>query len=248
MVLVFDDGLQGLFGFGVYAALIVQTPRVRRENLKDFVLPARIAKFREQYPGITVALRIANSRAVQERVRDGEVDLAVIGGGFIGLELAENLVRLGIETSVVELQDQLLPPFDPEMTAPIAEHLREKGVSLFLGEAVRSFEITPEGLMMTLLSGKCLHSDLIILGIGVSPENGLAVDALHDGGRPVRAPQRRRGRQQLVRAHERDAPPRDRHQRARRRPAGHDDRLRRARRLDRHRLVGQPRQRLGHVR
>jgi DNA-binding transcriptional LysR family regulator len=72
-----------------------------------YVLPARIAKFREQYPGITVALRIANSRAVEERVRDGEVDLAVIGGHVLGP--SERCIAAGI---VDELQ-LIVPPDYP---------------------------------------------------------------------------------------------------------------------------------------
>jgi len=72
-----------------------------------YVLPARIAKFRQQYPGITVALRIANSRAVEERVRDGEVDLAVIGGHVLGP--SERCVAAGI---VDELQ-LIVPPDYP---------------------------------------------------------------------------------------------------------------------------------------
>jgi DNA-binding transcriptional LysR family regulator len=72
-----------------------------------YVLPARIAKFREQYPGITVALRIGNSRAVEERVRDGEVDLAIIGGHVLGP--SERCVAAGI---VDELQ-LIVPPDYP---------------------------------------------------------------------------------------------------------------------------------------
>lgn len=72
-----------------------------------YVLPARIAKFREQYPGITVALRIGNSRAVEERVRDGEVDVAVIGGHVLGP--SERCVAAGI---VDELQ-LIVPPGHP---------------------------------------------------------------------------------------------------------------------------------------
>lgn len=78
-----------------------------------YVLPARIAKFREQYPGITVALRIGNSRAVEERVRDGEVDLAVIGGHVLGP--SERCVAAGI---VDELQ-LIVPPNHPGKDVPL---------------------------------------------------------------------------------------------------------------------------------
>jgi LysR family transcriptional regulator, low CO2-responsive transcriptional regulator len=78
-----------------------------------YVLPARIAKFREQYPGITVALRIANSRAVQERVRDGEVDLAVIGGHVLGP--SERCVAAGI----LDELELIVPPDHPVKAASL---------------------------------------------------------------------------------------------------------------------------------
>ena len=101
----------------------------------------------------------------------------VVGAGFIGLELAENFVRRGIATTVVELQDQVLPPFDKEMTTPIAEHLAAKGVTLLLGQSAEAFEQTPDGLTVRLKSGQRLPAQLVILGVGVRPENKLAVDA-----------------------------------------------------------------------
>ena len=101
----------------------------------------------------------------------------VVGAGFIGLELVENLVRLGISVTVVELQDQVLPPFDKEMTTPLAQMLAAKGVLLVLGESAEGFESTAQGLSVRLKSGKRLEAQLVVLGIGVLPENKLAVDA-----------------------------------------------------------------------
>jgi rhodanese-related sulfurtransferase len=91
--------------------------------------------------------------------------------------LAENLVRRGVATTVVELQDQVLPPFDREMTAPLAEHLKSKGVTLLLGQSAEAFESTPDGLVVHLKSGERLSTGLVILGIGVRPESGLAAAA-----------------------------------------------------------------------
>src|SRR5262249_37063288 len=85
------------------------------------------------------------------------------GAGFIGLELVENLVRRGITTTLVELQDQVLPPFDKEMTTPIAEHLAAKGVSLLLGQSAEAFEQAPEGLVVRLKSGQRLPAQLVVL-------------------------------------------------------------------------------------
>src|SRR5262249_39596243 len=74
-------------------------------------------------------------------------------------------------------QDQVLPPLDKEMTTPIAEHLDEKGVPLLLGQSAEAFEPSPEGLAVRLKSGRTLPAQLVVLGVGVRPENKLAVEA-----------------------------------------------------------------------
>jgi rhodanese-related sulfurtransferase len=101
----------------------------------------------------------------------------VVGAGFIGLELVENLVRLGIKTTVVELQDQVLPPFDAEMTAPLVEALVENGVTLLLGDSAVRFESTQDGLVVMTKSGRELTAQMVALGIGVRPESKLAAEA-----------------------------------------------------------------------
>ena len=93
------------------------------------------------------------------------------------MELVESLVRRGIQTTVVELQDQVLPPFDKEMTVPIAEQLANKGVTLLLKDAATGFEKTADGLQVQLKSGRTLPAQLVIIGIGVRPESKLATDA-----------------------------------------------------------------------
>jgi rhodanese-related sulfurtransferase len=94
----------------------------------------------------------------------------VIGGGFIGVEIAENLVHKGIETSVVEASDQVLAPLDPEMAFLVATEMRSKGVDLHLG--VSASEITKEAVVLS--DGSVLDAELVILAIGVRPEIGLA--------------------------------------------------------------------------
>ncbi len=101
----------------------------------------------------------------------------VIGAGFVGLEMTENLVRLGIETTVVEMADQILPPWDAEMVAPVAEHLREKGVRLQLSDAANAIESDSDKLAVQLKSGETLAADFVVMSVGVRPENKLAVDA-----------------------------------------------------------------------
>jgi NADPH-dependent 2,4-dienoyl-CoA reductase/sulfur reductase-like enzyme/rhodanese-related sulfurtransferase len=101
----------------------------------------------------------------------------VIGAGFIGLEMAENLVHRGIKTSVVELADQVLPPWDAEMVSSVAEHLRSKGIKLRLADAAEAIEPKDGQLSICLRSGSELCADLVVLSVGVRPENKLAADA-----------------------------------------------------------------------
>jgi NADPH-dependent 2,4-dienoyl-CoA reductase/sulfur reductase-like enzyme len=114
---------------------------------------------------------------IKEQVDHGVKRAVMVGAGFIGLELVENFVKRGIATTVVELQDQVLPPFDKEMTTPILEALLAKGVTVLLGQSAEGFEQTPDGVNVRLKSGEQLAAQLVVLGIGVRPENKLAVDA-----------------------------------------------------------------------
>ncbi|MBB5174294.1 CoA-disulfide reductase [Texcoconibacillus texcoconensis] len=98
----------------------------------------------------------------------------VIGGGFIGLEMAENLHHRGVDVTVVEMADQVMAPLDPEMAAIVHEEIRGKA-TLILEDGVKSF--SDNGNKITLQSGEILESDLTILSIGVRPENELAVSA-----------------------------------------------------------------------
>lgn len=107
----------------------------------------------------------------------------VIGGGFIGIEMAENLHERGIEVTLVEASDQVMAPLDVEMVSVIHEHLVSKGVQLILGDGVKSFE--NKGKKVVLTSGREIDTDLIMLSIGVKPETKLAEDAglkLNDRG------------------------------------------------------------------
>jgi len=105
---------------------------------------------------------------------------AVIGGGFIGLEMAENLAERGIQVTVIEMADQVMAPLDKEMAGTVHMHLEDQGVDLILKDGVKSFENA--GKRIRLTSGKQVDTDLIILSIGVRPENELAVEAGLDIG------------------------------------------------------------------
>lgn len=160
----------------------VASGREYDESYDKLILAPGAAPLRPPIPGIDLpgvfTLRdLRDVDRIKGWVDQGIGKAVVVGAGFIGLELAENLVRRGIETTVVELQDQVLPPFDREMTTPMAEHLMSKGVRLLLGQSAEAFESTPDGLEVYLKSGERLAAHLVILGIGVRPESGLATAA-----------------------------------------------------------------------
>jgi len=102
----------------------------------------------------------------------------VIGGGYIGLEMAENLRHRGREVSLVELADQLMPPLDRELTSPMEAHLRANGVDLHLGVGASSFAPTDDDrLAVTLADGTQIVTDLVLLAAGVRPNTALAAAA-----------------------------------------------------------------------
>jgi NADPH-dependent 2,4-dienoyl-CoA reductase/sulfur reductase-like enzyme/rhodanese-related sulfurtransferase len=124
-------------------------------------------------PGINRALTLRTVEDVERivaHVQEKPRTAVVIGGGFIGVEIAENLVHKGIKTSVVEASDQVLAPLDPEMAFLVATEMRSKGVDLHLG--VSASEITSEAVLLS--DGTPLDAELVILAIGVRPEIGLA--------------------------------------------------------------------------
>jgi rhodanese-related sulfurtransferase len=98
----------------------------------------------------------------------------VVGGGFIGIEMAENLRHRGIKVVLVEAAEQVMPPFDPEMVGPFTERIREAGVELLLGDAVASFAAGKAGIEVATRNGAKLDADLVIMAIGVKPEVDLA--------------------------------------------------------------------------
>lgn len=99
------------------------------------------------------------------------------GGGFIGLEMAENLWELGVEVTIVQRADQVLPPLDYDMAAQIHTLLRSHGVHLKLGSAVAGFESSGEQVVTLLEGEQPLHSDMVLLAIGVTPDTALAREA-----------------------------------------------------------------------
>ena len=99
------------------------------------------------------------------------------GGGFIGLEVAENLRELGMDVTIVQRPKQLMKPFDSDMASFIHNEMRKHGVKLALGHTVEGFEETEDGVQVLLKDEAPLHADMVILAIGVTPDTRLAKEA-----------------------------------------------------------------------
>lgn len=102
---------------------------------------------------------------------------AIIGGGFIGLEMAENLHEAGLEVTLIEMQKQVMAPIDYEMAQLLHENMRMNHVNLVLEDGVKSFETNTGKTMINLSSGKAIEADMVILSIGVKPNSILAKNA-----------------------------------------------------------------------
>ena len=98
----------------------------------------------------------------------------VVGAGFIGLEMAENLHAQEAKVSIVEMGNQVMAPIDFSMASLVHQHLMDKGVNLYLEQAVASFERDGKGLKVNFKNGQSIAADIVILSIGVRPETNLA--------------------------------------------------------------------------
>lgn len=128
--------------------------------------------------GIFTLRNVSDTDRIKTYMQQHAVKRAVIvGGGFIGLEMAENLHHAGAEVAVVEMADQVMGPVDYSMAALVHEHLLQKGVKLYLKQAVESFEPGRSGITVRFQSGISLDADLVLLSIGVRPETSLAQKA-----------------------------------------------------------------------
>lgn len=128
--------------------------------------------------GIFTLRNVTDTDRIKAYIGCDDVKRAVVvGGGFIGLEMAENLRHAGLEVAVVEMADQVMGPIDYSMAAFVHEELSRHGVGLYLGEAVTRFDRGPQGLTVTLRSGIRVETDMVLLSIGVRPQTALAVDA-----------------------------------------------------------------------
>lgn len=128
--------------------------------------------------GIFTLRNVSDTDYIKAFVQQKYVKKAVvIGAGFIGLEMAENLHDLGLSVSIIEMGNQILAPLDYPIAAIVQQHIRSKGVDLYLNSAVTAFEKDDLGLKVILKDGRELETDVVIMSIGVKPDTKLAVQA-----------------------------------------------------------------------
>lgn len=159
----------------------LETGESYTESYDALILSPGAAPFRPPITGVDHE-KVMTLRNLQDMDRikealEGNQRAAVIGGGYIGLEMAEALRERQIETTLIELAPQVMGPADPEMATMLHQELRLFGVNLKLETSVTSFEEAEEGITLVLSDGDRLAVDLAILAIGVKPENGLATAA-----------------------------------------------------------------------
>lgn len=160
-----------------------ETGREYRESYDTLVLATGSSPLRPPIPGIE-APRIKTLWSVPDADEIKELlttvavkSAAVVGGGFIGLEMADNLHHAGLRVSIIEALDQVMAPLDYEMALLLHENIRKNQVDLHLGDAVASFEDRGETVVVHLKSGRSVEAGLVILAIGVRPNSQLARDA-----------------------------------------------------------------------
>ncbi len=160
-----------------------QTGETYTESYDTIILSPGAEPVRPPFPGVD-SDNIFNLRNIPDTDRiktyvdqKAPASAVVVGGGFIGLEMAENLAIRGVRPTIIEKLEQVMPTMDYEMAGLMHAHLKEKGVDLILGDGIASFEKQGKRLCVHTQSGKTVECDMAILSIGVKPEFGLARDA-----------------------------------------------------------------------
>ncbi len=129
-------------------------------------------------PDVMRLWTIPDMDAIIGRIEKGARKALVVGGGFIGLEVAENLRERGMEVTLVELLDQVLPTIDREMAVPVQTELRRLGVDLRLGHGVKALKRDAENVLTAELdNGETIAADFVIMSVGVKPNSTLAVNS-----------------------------------------------------------------------
>ena len=165
----------------------LQTNEIFQETYDILVLSSGAEPIKPPIKGIDTAKNVFNLRDIPDadKIKNfietkNPKKAIVIGGGFIGIEIADNLFARGLNVTLVEKADQILVQLDKEMATILHKHIIDKGIELILSDSVEEFK--NNGTTLVLNSGKQIDSDLTILSIGVKPESNLAKDAGLDIG------------------------------------------------------------------
>jgi NADPH-dependent 2,4-dienoyl-CoA reductase/sulfur reductase-like enzyme/rhodanese-related sulfurtransferase len=165
------------------AATNLKSGKAYEESYDKLVLSPGAEPVKPPIPGIDLegiftVRNVPDADRIKEYIERRNVHRAlIVGAGFIGLEMAENLHHRGIFVTIVEMAEQVMTPLDFEMAAEVHQHLKSKKVEFYLNEAVSAFESRLGRLIARLSGGKELRVDLVVLGIGVRPESSLAREA-----------------------------------------------------------------------
>ncbi len=128
-------------------------------------------------PQVHVLRNVDDMDAIIERLEGGARRAVVIGGGYIGVEMAENLAERGLQVALVEMADQIMTPLDREMARDLEQHMQRHGVALHLGAAAAAFVPDGDGVRVELKNGETLAADLVVMAAGVKPDGTLARQA-----------------------------------------------------------------------
>ena len=161
----------------------LETGAVFDESYDKLLLSPGVQPTQPKLPGIGID-KLFTLRTVEDTFRIKEYinqyhprSVVLAGGGFIGLELAENLRQIGMDVTIVQRPKQLMNPFDPDMAAFLHAEMRKHGIHLAMGYTVEGFEGKNGGVDVLLKDAAPIHADMVILAIGVTPESKLAKDA-----------------------------------------------------------------------
>lgn len=161
----------------------LETGETFEESYDKLILSPGARPTQPRLPGVGLSrvftLRtVEDTLRIKEYIRENHPRSAVLaGGGFISLELAENLRELGMEVTIVQRPKQLMNPFDPDMAAFIHSEMRRGGVKLALGHTVEGFQERDGGVEVLLKDENPLHADMVVLAIGVTPDTSFAKEA-----------------------------------------------------------------------
>ena len=161
----------------------LETGEEFEESYDKLILSPGAKPTQPRLPGVGIekvfTLRtVEDTFRIKEHINRQQPKSAVLaGGGFIGLELAENLIKLGMDVTIVQRPKQLMNPFDADMASLIHNEMRKHGVKLALGHTVEGFEEKDGGIDVLLKDEMPLHADMVVLAIGVTPDTHLAKEA-----------------------------------------------------------------------